>query len=142
MEPQHRQQPIPMELRYTTRPPSETTTKTGCLRTGPTGEAHTYHPTAAANRPSPNALSDEQLTWEQFMDANHLLCRWLIPAGWTEGYAKVLTPSSGRSRTTRTKGIAEGKENLLLYQTRACKAWHDALKADHFFNLAKLNDKS
>jgi hypothetical protein len=48
-------------------------------------------PTAAANRPSPNALSDEQLTWEQFMDANHLLCRWLIPAGWTEGYAKVLT---------------------------------------------------
>jgi hypothetical protein len=47
--------------------------------------------TTAFNRPSPNALSDEQLSWEQFMDANHLFCRWFIPAGWPEGHAKVLS---------------------------------------------------
>jgi hypothetical protein len=28
-----------------------------------------------------------------------------------------------------------------LYQARVCKAWHNELKAGHFFNLAKLNDK-
>jgi hypothetical protein len=97
--------------------------------------------TAAANRPSPNALSDEQLTWEQFMDANHLLCRWLIPAGWPEGYAKILSSFFWQIENHEDKGIAEGKETLLLYQARARKAWHDELKAGHFFNLAKLNEK-
>jgi hypothetical protein len=97
--------------------------------------------TAAANRPSPNALSDEQLTWEQFMDANHLLCRWLIPAGWPEGYAKILSSFFWQIENHEDKGIAEGKETLLLYQARARKAWHEELKAGHFFNLAKLNEK-
>ena len=36
--------------------------------------------TAATDRATRNALCDEQLTWEQFMNTNHLLCRWLIPA--------------------------------------------------------------
>ena len=97
--------------------------------------------TAAANWPSPNTLSDEQLTWEQFMDANHLLCRWLIPAGWPEGYAKILSSFFWQIEIHKDKGIADGKETLLLYQACACKAWHDELKAGHFFNLAKLNEK-
>jgi len=97
--------------------------------------------TAATNRPSPFALADEQLTWEQFMDANHLFCRWLIPAGWTEDYAKVLSSFFWQIENHEDKGIAEGKETLLLYQARARKAWHNELKAGHFFNLAKLDDK-
>jgi hypothetical protein len=98
--------------------------------------------TAAANRPSPNALSDEQLTWEQFMDANHLLCRWLTPAGWTEGYARVLSSFFWQIENHEDKGIAEGKETLLLYQARARKAWHDKLKADHFSTSANSTTKS
>jgi hypothetical protein len=98
--------------------------------------------TAAANRSSPNALSDEQLTWEQFMDANHLLCRWLIPASWTEGYAKVLSSFFWHIENHEDKGIAEGKETLLLYQARARKAWHDELKTDHFSTSPNSTTKS
>jgi hypothetical protein len=97
---------------------------------------------AASNRPSPNALSDEQLTWEQFMDANHLLCRWLIPAGWPEDYAKILSSFFWQLKNHEDKAIVDGKETLLLYQARTRKAWHDELKAGHFFNLAKLNEKT
>jgi hypothetical protein len=75
------------------------------------------------------------------VDANHLLCRWLIPAGWPEGYAKVLSSFFWKIEDHEDKGIAEGKETLLLYQARSCKAWHNKLKAEHFFNLAKLDDK-
>ncbi|KAI0268012.1 hypothetical protein BGY98DRAFT_1190762 [Russula aff. rugulosa BPL654] len=80
--------------------------------------------TAPSNRPSPNAFSDEQLTWEQF-----------------QGYAKVLSSFFWKIEDHEDKGIAEGKETLLLYQARSCKAWHNKLKAEHFFNLAKLDDK-
>jgi hypothetical protein len=96
---------------------------------------------ATSNRPNPNALTDEQLSWEQFMDSNHLLCRWLIPLGWPEGYAKVLLSFFYQIENHEDIGIDEGKETLLLYQARARKAWHDELKAGHFFNLAKLSDK-
>jgi hypothetical protein len=97
--------------------------------------------TASSNRPSPNALSDEQLTWEQFMDANHLFCRWLIPAGWPEDYAKILLSFFWQLENHEDMGNPEGKETLLLYQARTRKAWHDELKADHFFNIAKLSEK-
>ena len=97
--------------------------------------------TTAAHHPSPHALGDEQLTWEQFMDANHLLCRWLIPAGWPEDYAKILSSFFEQIANHEDKDIAEGKETLLLYQDRARKAWHDELKSGHFFNLARLDDK-
>ncbi len=97
--------------------------------------------TAASNRPSPNALNDEQLTWEQFMDANHLLCRWLIPAGWPLDYAKIISSFFWQIENHEDKSIPEGKDTLLVYQARVRKAWHDELKAGHFFNLAKLSEK-
>jgi hypothetical protein len=93
-----------------------------------------------SNRPSPNALNDEQLTWVQFMDANRLLCRWLIPAGWPDDYAEVLSSFFRHIENHEYRGIVRGKETLLLYQARTRKAWHDELKAGHFFNLAELNE--
>ena len=90
---------------------------------------------------SPNALSDEQLTWEQFMDANHLLCRWLIPAGWPEDYAKVLSSFFWEIENHEEKYTPYGKETLLLYQARVREAWRDELKTGHFFYLAKLDEK-
>ncbi len=97
--------------------------------------------TAASNRPNPNALTDDQLSWDQFIDGNHLLCRWLIPVGWPEDYAKVLSSFFWQIENHEDKSFPEGKETLLLYQARARKVWHDELKAGHFFNLAKLNEK-
>jgi hypothetical protein len=97
--------------------------------------------TAASNRPSSNALSDEQLTWEQFMDANHLFIRWLIPTHWPVEYAKLLSSFFWQIENHDDRTIAEGKETLLLYQARTRKAWHDELKAGYFFNLARLDEK-
>jgi hypothetical protein len=53
---------------------------------------------------------------------------WLIPAGWPESYAKVLFTFFWQIENHEDKGIAGGKETLLLYQARARKAWHDELK--------------
>ncbi|KAI0275865.1 hypothetical protein BGY98DRAFT_893049, partial [Russula aff. rugulosa BPL654] len=92
---------------------------------------------ASSNPPSSNVLSDEQLTWVQFMDASNLLCRWLIPAGWPENYAEILSSFFWQIKN-HYKVYAGGKETLLLYQARIRKAWHDELKDGHFFNLASL----
>ncbi len=97
--------------------------------------------TATSNCPSPNAISDELLTWEQFMDASHLLCRWLIPAGWPEGYAKIISSFFWQIENHEDKAIVDGKETLLLYQAQVRKAWHNELKAGHFFDLAELDDR-
>jgi hypothetical protein len=96
---------------------------------------------AVSNRPATNALSDEQLSWEQFTEANHLLCRWLIPARWPEDYAKILSSFFWQIENHEDIRIAEGKETLLLYQARTRRAWHNELKARHFFNIAKISDK-
>ena len=93
----------------------------------------------ATNRPNPNALDDEQLSWEQFLDASNLLCRWLIPADWPEDYAKLLLSFFYRIQNHQERNILKGKETLLLYQARARKAWHEELKAGHFYNLAALS---
>lgn len=65
------------------------------------------------------------------MNANHLLCHWLILASWTEGYAKVLSSFLWQIENHEEKSITGGKDTLLLYQARTRKAWHDELKADH-----------
>ena len=95
--------------------------------------------TATSNRPSSNAMSDELLTWDQFIDGNHLLCRWLIPTGWPEDYAKTLTTFFWQIENHEHKNIPRGKETLLLYQARTRKAWHDELRSGHFFDLAELD---
>jgi hypothetical protein len=97
--------------------------------------------TATSNRPSANALSDEDLTWEQFMDANHLLLRWLIPQGWPPDYAKVLSTFFWKIENHEELALDGGKDTLLLYQARQRRAWHDDLKADHFFNLSNITEK-
>jgi len=106
-----------------------------------TSNNHLSLRTAASNHPSTNTLSDEQLTWEQFMDANHLFCRWLIPAGWPVDYAKLLSSFFWQIENHNDKAIAEGKETLLLYQACIHKAWHDELRVGYFFNLASLDER-
>ena len=96
---------------------------------------------AAINRPNPKALADDQLTWEQFMDANRLMSRWLTPSGWPEEYVKVLTLFFWQLENHEDKMITDGQETLLLYQARVRMAWHNELKAGHFFNLAKINKR-
>ena len=96
--------------------------------------------TASSNRPSPNALSDEELNWEQFMDGSHLFCRWLAPLEWPQIYAKVLSSFFWQIENHEEMDIDRGKETLLLYQARQRWAWHDELKANHFFNLSNLNN--
>ncbi len=106
-----------------------------------TSDNHLTLRTATSNCPSANALSDEQLTWEQFMDASHLVCRWLIPTGWPEDYAKILSSFFWQIENHEDKAIVDGKETLLLYQACLRRAWHDELKSGHFFDLAELDEK-
>jgi hypothetical protein len=96
---------------------------------------------ATANRPSSYALSDEQLTWEQFMEANRLFCRWLIPGGWPENYAKLLINFFWQIESDERKTVPRGKDTLLLYQARIRKAWHDELKMKRFFNLVEIDEQ-
>jgi hypothetical protein len=78
--------------------------------------------TASSNRPNANALSDEQLNWEQFLDGNRHYSRWLTPAGWPEDYVKVLSSFFWQIEIHDDKGIEEGQETLLLYQARVRRA--------------------
>src|SRR6266403_1971325 len=75
------------------------------------------------------------------MDASHLLCWWLIPAGWPEGYAKIISSFFWQIENHEDKAIVDSKETLLLYQAQERKAWHNELKAGHFFDLAERDDR-
>jgi hypothetical protein len=94
-----------------------------------------------ANRPSPDALQDHQLTWEQLLDCHIFFLRWLLASNWPLDYCKLLATFFFRIVNHDSKGITDGKETLLLYQARMRRIWHGELKLGHCFDISKIDER-
>jgi hypothetical protein len=94
-----------------------------------------------ANRPSPDALEDHQLTWEQFVDCKTHFLRWLLPSNWPLDYCKLLATFFFRIANHDLEGISGGKDTLLLYQARMRRTWHEELKVGHCFDISEIDEK-
>ena len=93
-----------------------------------------------ATKASPNAIMDEQLSWEQITTARHMMIATANRVGW----AQKLTLALAQLYIGLEGLKAEGKSTraLILYHAVARKLWHDALQGrGDSFNISLINLK-
>ena len=93
-----------------------------------------------ASKASRNAISDEQLTWEQIMTARHNLIDTLTQAAWPQDY--IVSLAELYINLEGFKASGHNPRALILYHAVVRKQWHTALKGQsNIFNVSIINEK-
>ena len=104
------------------------------------GETFAMRPLAAL-RPSKHIRNDEELSWEDMMDAKNIMLHFMAKSGvWQEEHTMCIATFYVNLNCHPRKGQDNGKQALLLYQSRAQREWFDALKGGEGFNLALIQE--
>ena len=104
------------------------------------GETFAMRPLAAL-RPSKHIRNDEELSWEDMMDAKNIMLHFMAKTGvWQEEHTVCIATFYVNLDCHPRKGQDNGKQALLLYQSRARREWFDALKRGEGFNLALIQE--
>ena len=92
------------------------------------GKTFVMHPLAAL-RPSKHIRNDEELSWEDRMDVKNIMLHFMAKSGvWQEEHTVCIATFFVNLDCHLRKGQDNGKQALLLYQSRAQREWFDALK--------------
>ena len=93
-----------------------------------------------ASKASRNAISNEQLTWEQIMTARHNLIDTLTQAAWPQHYIYSLAELYINLEGLKASGY--NPQTLILYHAVVRKQWHAVLKGrGEPFNVSVINEK-
>jgi len=95
----------------------------------------------AAVRPSRNIRNDEDLSWDEMMDAKNTMLHFIAKSGvWPSANAQSLAAFYVILDLHPRRLQVNGRQALLLYQSRARREWFDALKRDEGFNIEIINE--
>ena len=95
----------------------------------------------AALRPSKHIRSNEDLSWEEMMDAKNVMLHFMAKSQmWEDEHATALATFYINLDCHQWKDQKNGKLTLLLYQSRVCREWFDVLKRDEGFNIMLIKD--
>ena len=104
------------------------------------GDSFAIQPMAAV-RPSKQIRNDEDLSWEEMMDAKNVMLHFMAKSTvWQEEHATALATFYINLDCHQRKEQKNGKIALLLYQSRVRREWFDALKRDEGFNIALIEE--
>ena len=104
------------------------------------GDSFAIRPLAAM-RPSKQIRNDEDLTWEEMMDAKNVMLHFMAKSGiWEDEHTVALASFYFNLDSHQRKEQKNGKLALLLYQSRVRREWFDALKRDEGFNIALIEE--
>lgn len=96
----------------------------------------------AGMRPSKHIRCDEELGWEEMMDAKNIMLHFMAKSGlWPDEHAVSIATLYMNLDCHPRKGQKNGKAALILYQSRARREWFEALKRGEGFNLALIRDE-
>ena len=105
-----------------------------------TGDSFAIRPMAAL-RPSRHIRNDEDLSWEEMMDAKNVMIHFMAKSGaWQDEHAQSLILFYVNLDGHQRKEQKNGKKALLLYQSRVRREWFDAFKRDEGFNISLIQD--
>ena len=105
------------------------------------GDTFAIRPLAAV-RPSKHIRNDEDLSWEEMMDAKNVMLHFMSKSGaWQAEHTLCIATFFVNLDCHPRKGQKNGKLALLLYQSRARREWFEALKRGVGFNLALIQDE-
>jgi hypothetical protein len=95
----------------------------------------------AALRPSKHVRNDEDLSWEEMMDAKNTMLHFMAQSGvWPVAHAESLAAFYVALDLHPRKLQMNGKQALMLYQSRVRREWFDAFKRDEGFNIELIQD--
>ena len=105
------------------------------------GDTFAIRPLAVV-RPSKHIRNDEELSWEDMMDAKNVMLHFMAKTGvWQAEHTLCLATFYVNLDCHPRKGQKNGKQALILYQSRARREWFEALKWGVSFNLALIQDE-
>ena len=103
------------------------------------GDTFAIRPMAAI-RPSKHIRNDEDISWEDMIDAKNIMLHFMAKSGlWPEGHAASIASFFDLEHHQR-KDQKNGKLALLLYQSRVRREWFDALKRGEGFNIELIEE--
>ena len=104
------------------------------------GDTFAMRPLATL-RPSKHVRNDEELSWEDMMDATNIMLHFMAKSRvWQEEHTVCIVIFYVNLDCHPRKGQKNGKQALPLYQSRAWREWFDAFKRGEGFNLALIQD--
>lgn len=88
------------------------------------------------------AIPDENLTWDQVLEARSVLLRELEAVGWNSSVIDAFAAMFYNLEMHPVKRKTYRKQTLVLYQAKVCQEWHDCKDLGRpLFNIGHINDK-
>jgi hypothetical protein len=99
-------------------------------------------PPLAAIRPSKHIRNNEELSWEEMMDAKNMMLHFMVKSGlWQNKHTLSIVSFYVNLNCHPRKGQKNRKRALLLYQSCVWNEWFEALKHGKGFNIELIQDK-
>ena len=96
----------------------------------------------AAQRASKNIRRDEDLSWEEMLQAKNNMLQFMSDSKvWPKDHAETLTGFFVSLELHPRAQHPNGRQALLLYQSRVRREWFSALKRDEGFNIEIIEEE-
>ncbi|KAF8270236.1 hypothetical protein EI94DRAFT_1699011 [Lactarius quietus] len=94
-----------------------------------------------ALRPSKNIRKDEDLSWEEMLEAKNTMLHFMAQSGlWPTAHAESLAAFFAALEQHPRRLMENGKTTLLLYQSRVRREWFHAFERNEGFNIGLISD--
>lgn len=94
-----------------------------------------------ALRPSKNIRKDEDLSWEEMLEAKNTMLHFIAQSGlWPKAHVESLAAFYLAIELHPRRLMANGKYSLLLYQSRVRREWFHALEDNEGFNIGLISE--
>lgn len=94
-----------------------------------------------ALRPSKDIRNDEDLSWEEMLEAKNMMLHFMKQSGvWPTAHAESLAAFFVALELHPRRFLTNGKKALLLYQRRVRCEWFRALERNEGFNIGLISD--
>ena len=93
-------------------------------------------------RASRNVRNDEELSWEEMLQAKNIMLDFIADSkAWPTRHAEALAGFFIALEMHPRTLQPNGKQALLLYQSKARREWYTALKRDEGFNIETISEE-
>jgi hypothetical protein len=107
------------------------------------GESHAWVPATSTRAGKQSVTRDEELTWEEFLEAVPRMIRAMRTAEWPEDHVKMFVQfwSNLQIHDWRFAMDKFSQRALLVYQGKQRIRWHLAIGAGNGWSLAQINEE-
>ena len=104
------------------------------------GDSFAFRPVSSL-RPSKHVRSDEELSWEEMLEAKNTMLLFMAKSGlWPREHAESLATFFLNLEVHPRRSQTNGKRALMVYQGRVRREWFDRLKSDRGFNISIIQN--